>query len=108
MRPKFLSGPKKLTERDITKQIRAMLKGFNIWHWKAWQGAFSEPGVADILGAIRPSGRLFVIEVKRPGGKLSENQKKYLARAEKEGVLTIVAYCPEDVAKALELKGVLF
>jgi len=35
-------------------------------------------GGSDLIGTVRPSGRMICIELKSPGGKLSEDQKKFI------------------------------
>jgi hypothetical protein len=57
----------KILEKNITKDIRALLKQYNIFHYKAWQGMGSTPGVSDIIGLL-PDGRFLAIEVKTPIG----------------------------------------
>lgn len=59
-------------------------------------------GVADILGIWR--GLPLAIEVKRPGGIVSEAQEEFLERFEKHGGISIVAYSLDDVIR--ELKAV--
>ena len=79
-----------LTEKDITAQIKQTLKICRIWHWKHWQGPMSFPkGIADILGIYQ--GRFLAIEVKKPGGRVSPEQVKFLQRVNDEGGIGFVA-----------------
>ena len=98
-------GNKKLTEKDITKAIRDLLKTLGIWHWKQWQGSMSQPkGVSDILGCYQ--GRMVAIEVKRPGGKPTEDQQKFIDRVKREGGIAFCADSVEAVMEGLKLEGV--
>ena len=51
---------------------------------------FGFPGCSDILGQLR-DGRLLAIEAKRPGGRVSAEQKAFLERASRHGALAFVA-----------------
>ena len=87
-------------EADITKQIRAYLKILGVFHWKAWQGLGSTPGVPDILGCWK--GKLLGIEVKADRGRLSEKQQLFIDRINAEGGLAFVARSVQDVMEKLE------
>jgi hypothetical protein len=56
-------------------------------------------GFPDIQGWF-PDGRAFAIEVKAGKNKLSAEQEVWIDKLKKSNVLTIVAYCLEDVVKA--------
>jgi hypothetical protein len=98
--------PFKLSERDITRQIRDCLRAFQIFHWKVHQGLGSTPGISDILGCYK--GRLLAIEVKAGKGKLSDHQKKFLDRVQAEGGIAIVAYSVDAVIGQLGLQLPMF
>ncbi|QGH73305.1 MAG: VRR-NUC domain protein [Siphoviridae sp. cttb18] len=53
--------------------------------------SFGEKGISDIIGCTR-DGRFIAIEVKRKGGRLSEEQKLFLQKIEKSGGIALVAY----------------
>ena len=92
----------KPSEKQITDNIRKYLSIKNIWHWKQWQGPMSQPrGVSDIIGILH--GRLLAIEVKKPGGKLSLFQERFLENVNKRGGIGFVAYSVDDVIRALEV-----
>jgi len=93
-------GPPALREKDITLAIRDFLKVRGVWHYKAWGGPMSAPGIPDIIGCL-PGGRFIGIEVKRPGGELSSHQARVLANITDAGGLAIVAWSVEDVIRAL-------
>ena len=93
----------KLTEADITRQIRQYLNILGIWHWKVWQGPMSRPkGVADIIGIL--DGRFLAIEVKRPGAKLTEDQAIFLQKVRNNGGIGIVARDVSDVMGLMKSK----
>jgi hypothetical protein len=77
---------------------------------------YGEKGIADII-ACSPTGRFWTIEVKKPGGKLSNDQIVFLNRVRGNGGIAIVAHSIDDVidllfreslALALSLRQSLF
>jgi len=113
-----MKKPKKFkqTEREITTGIRNMLKALRIFHYKQWQGLGSLKGVSDIIGIAKKSvqcphcqkkinveGFYAAIEVKRPGGKLTESQEDFLFSVKQAGGIAIVAHSVDDVIKELGL-----
>jgi len=91
-----------ITEQDITRQIRQVLKLCRVWHWKNWSGPMTYPkGISDILGVYQ--GRMLCIEVKKPGGRVSPEQRAFLDRVNDEGGIGFVAYSVDDVVERLEL-----
>jgi len=91
----------RITEADITRQIRNYLKIRGIFHWKQWQGPMSQPkGVSDIIGIYR--GKFLAIEVKRPAAKLTMAQAKFLTRVEDHGGIAFVAKSLDDVIYKLK------
>jgi hypothetical protein len=99
MRPR-----KKVTQEAIlTRQIRDVLYHARIYHWKAWQGAMSKAGIADILG-INHDGRMIAIEIKAPKGVLSEHQKLFLEEIKTRGGIALCARSIGDVIEALGLQ----
>lgn len=98
---------KKQTEAEITRAIRALLKAFNIFHWKQLGTLGMPKGISDIIGIHR--GRFLAIEVKRPGNKLSDRQARFLRSVSDAGGIALVAYSVDDVIDGLGLrKKVLF
>ncbi len=90
-----------IKEAHITGAIREWLTWHRIFHWKQWQGLGSKKGVADIIG-ILPDGRFLAIEVKKPGGRLTELQKEFLNAVRHNNGVGIVAYSVDDVIEVLE------
>lgn len=58
-------------------------------------------GVSDILGIFKPSGRFLAIEVKTRTGRVSEEQKAFIANINSAGGVAFVARNVEDVEAAL-------
>ena len=87
-------------ESEIKREIRHYLKLKGIWHYNSWQGQFSEPGIADLIGIYK--GRYLAIEVKVPGRKPSDRQQAFLDRVNHEGGLAFVATGVEDVMEKLK------
>jgi hypothetical protein len=63
-------------------------------------GAGQRRGVADILGIWK--GRPLAIEVKRPGGKITEDQARFLAQFNAAGGIGFVARSVDDVIRMLQ------
>jgi hypothetical protein len=95
-----------IKESDIVKQIIEYLvrKGHYAWRDRQYRAKpninTGSNGVADILG-ISKTGKFFAIEVKKPGGSVSEKQIKFMGEIIKRGQIGIFAYCLEDVMEAL-------
>lgn len=87
-------------ESDIRRQIQDYLR------WQGWtiiyhlQGLGCYKGLSD-LQALK-NGRCVFIEVKRPGGRQSEFQKRFQQTVEKAGFEYILAKGIDDVEKLRE------
>ena len=88
----------KITETDIRRQIVSYLrlKGWFVYHCLAGLGSY--PGLSDLVAT--KTGRTVHVEVKKPGGRQSERQKKFQADIEAAGGEYLLAYCIEDVQEA--------
>jgi hypothetical protein len=93
----------KITEADLTKGIRKLLKVCGIWHYKAWQGMGSAPGVSDIIGCL-PTGRFFAIEIKTPRGVVSDHQRRFIDNVQAQGGIGFVARSVDDVIDGLGIR----
>ena len=96
--------PQKLTEAELTKAIRYLLRTCGVFHYKAWQGMGSQPGVSDIIGCL-PSGQFFACEIKTERGVVSDHQKKFIENVVRNGGRGFVARSVDDVIDALGLKS---
>lgn len=103
-------------ESEIQRAILDYLEALQVTHWRCSLGGTmvrkrgslvfrknTMTGFPDIAGIIPNSdGRLFVIEVKRPSGRLSPEQEKWRDSLSRRGVLYILARSVEDVKAALQ------
>lgn len=62
---------------------------------------FGVPGMADIIGLLRPSGRFLAIEVKTPTGRQSEQQRSFQRMVEAAGGLYVLARSVEEAVQAV-------
>lgn len=90
---------RRVTEKDVKKQVRDYLRirGWFVFH--ILQGMGSYRGVSDLV-AVK-NGRTLFIECKVPGGKLSTYQKKFKESIETAGGIYIEARGYEDVEKTI-------
>lgn len=110
--------PKPPLEKDIQKKILQWLQFNGIFCWSnKTQGTFDPKrkvfrtstqlkGVPDILGVL-PDGRFLGIEVKRPGGKVSDEQVDFMVRANLRGAFAFVAYSLEDAIEKFAFEKIL-
>ena len=85
-----------------------------IYHWRNSVGSvqirpgqwyrFGKVGSSDILGCL-PGGRFLAVEVKSQGGRLSPEQKQFLAEIRGLGGLVVVARSYRDIESALLKAG---
>jgi len=97
-------------EKDIQKAIIDYLRlkkclvfkhhstGFTMKDGEARAFRYGDKGIADIIGCL-PSGRFLAIEVKRPGGKMTPEQDKFLLEVNLHGGLGLLATSIDDVSK---------
>lgn len=85
----------KITENDIKLQVKQYLslKGWFSFPLTAGMGSYK--GASDRI-AVK-DGRVLFIEIKKPGGKQSENQKIFQANLENVGGEYILVKCLEDL-----------
>lgn len=99
-----------LTETPIQRAILDYLKMLGVFCWRnntqgrkigdKWIPTAGIRGGADILGIFR--GKPMAIEVKSAKGKLSEDQKSFLARFQAEGGLAGMVRSVDETKKLLE------
>jgi len=106
-----------ITEAQIVKAILDYLAYTKIFSWRINSGMIfgtnakgvsyahklAPKGTSDIIG-ILPGGQFLAIEVKKPGGVLSESQKEFLDKVNALGGRAFVAYSIDDVQKELKRK----
>lgn len=96
------------TEQGIQKAIIDYLRlkkfvafkhhstGSTIREGKAVFFKHGDRGIADVIGCS-PSGRFIAIEVKKKGGKPSEEQIQFIESVNASGGIGIIAYSLDDV-----------
>lgn len=104
---------KKGLERDIQKAIIDYLKIKRFVVFKHQNVGIKKPngsyiplpagdiGISDII-ACSPLGEFVAIEVKRPGGVVSESQRAFIERVKLNGGIAFVAYSIDDVIAQLK------
>lgn len=100
-----------MTEQDIQNLIRIAVsknnKIFraNVGKVRTADGRFFDTGLpngfCDLFG-FRPDGQIFFIEVKKPGGRVRDDQKKFIDVVKRNGALAGVAYSVDDALKIIE------
>lgn len=99
----------KQSEKTIENQIKRYLDKLEsdgkAWHMKIHGSMFQKAGVPDIIACI--NGRFVGIEVKRPGGIVSEVQKYHIEKINKSGGAAFVAYSIDDVKRKLRQFNVI-
>lgn len=88
------------SEKSIENQIKKWLDSNGYWWMKVHGDMFQKAGVPDIIACI--NGKFVGIEVKRPGGRVSELQKYQIEQIQKSGGVAFVAYSLEEVRVNLD------
>jgi hypothetical protein len=100
-------------ESKLLAEIREALGGeVDLVLWRNNTGALRDDtgrqvryglavGSADLIGILAPSGRMFALEVKAPGGKLSIEQQRWIRLAESMGAFARVVRSVPEALKAL-------
>ena len=89
-------------EKTIVAAIMRALKARGVrWMLKTHGGPYQASGLPDIIAIAPGTGRFLGIEVKRPGGRVTDLQKATLARINEAGGVAGVAYCTEDALALL-------
>jgi hypothetical protein len=89
-------------EAMLTRSIRQLLNSVGVFHYKAWGGPMSAPGIPDIIGCFK--GRFIGIEVKAPNGKVSDYQQQFIDNIVRAGGIAFVARSVDDVIDGLGLQ----
>ena len=101
-------------ESQVLDGCLRYLEARRIFHWRNNTGAvqiapgrfmrFGKKGSSDILGVL-PGGRFLCIECKSKGGKLSPEQKQFLADVQELGGFTLVVRGWWELDEALREAG---
>ena len=112
---KRVGGP---LEKVIQKEIKQALDKAKLTHWRIEMSGklvstganestmipSENPGISDIIG-ILPDGRFFAIEIKRPGGKLSSHQVRFLSDIKDNNGVACVGVSTAIVDVLLDLEN---
>lgn len=107
--------PKRETEADIQQAIRLALglePDLVLWRnnvggtiheasSRVVQYGVGGKGGSDLLGILGPNGRWFALEVKKPGGRVKQEQLDFLAIVRSMGGFGAVVYSVDDARAAL-------
>lgn len=94
-----------MKEKTIENQIKKWLENNGYWWMKVHGDMFQKAGVPDIIACI--NGKFVGIEVKRPGGRVSELQKYHIEQIQKSGGVAFVATSVEEVRTNLDRFNVI-
>lgn len=107
---------RKELEKDIQKAIIDYLRlkkyvvfkhhstGFTASNGEVRTFRYGDRGIADIIGCS-PTGRFVAIEVKRKGGKISDDQTYFLDSIRRIGGIAFVAFSLDDAIAQIESPG---
>ena len=86
-----------MLERDVVAAIKKYLAslGSDVFFWKEHGGPYGTSGVPDIICCYK--GRFLGLEVKLPGGKLTELQKRAIEKINRAGGIACRVESVEDV-----------
>lgn len=102
------------TEQDIQTEVLAYLRQQDIFHWRVALGAVKGnhgsktnpmrgfPDIAGIISRGKYRGTLFALEIKKPGGKVSEEQAIWITDIRASGAKADVVTSVERVADLME------
>jgi hypothetical protein len=97
----------KVTEGDVRQAIEIALNRqglvrvfLNAQYSGPARGGYTRAGLgtgtADLVGYVLGSGRFFALEVKTLVGKVSDEQREWLAQTTREGGYAAIARSPEE------------
>ena len=91
-----------MLERDIVTAIKKYLAllGSDVFFWKEHGSVYGTNGVPDIVCCYK--GRFLGLECKRPGGRLTELQKRAIEKINRAGGVACRVESVEDVKRVIE------
>lgn len=104
-------NPVSITANALTKHtIRLLdLKGFNVWRQnnggvydptnKVFRRNSSTPGISDIIGYHKKTGKFIAVEIKIGKDKLSPYQEQFLSGVNKAGGIGVVIKDMDELEK---------
>jgi len=84
-----------ITENNVKRLVKDYLDIKGYFHFPILQGLGAYKGIPDRM-AVK-NGKTIYIEVKKPGGKLTENQVEFQADMERAGGEYVLITCFEDL-----------
>jgi len=84
------------SERAIQADIVKHLRASGAWVFKVHGGPMQLKGVPDLVGCL-PDGKMFALEVKRPGERLTPIQAHIIEQIKAAGGVAGRVECVEDV-----------
>lgn len=98
-----------MTEHEIQTNIRAALSPYaimfrcNVGCGYTQDGRFFSTGLpqgfSDLFGVRSSDGKAIFIEVKKPGGRASKEQKKFLKAMRNNGAIAGICHSEEEAIK---------
>jgi VRR-NUC domain len=95
------------SEGDVVRDCKDVLMNVGWVHWRSQSGSFRTTrggwfrtgvkGLADLCAIIPPRGRLMMIECKKEGGRLSDDQDRFLEWCGSQGALCVVIRDSSDL-----------
>ncbi len=90
-------------ETSVKHSVKQALDLLGVFHFPILQGLGAARGIPDRIAVI--DGRFIAIEIKRPGGKLSEHQETFKHRVEKAGGVFLTISDVEDLVNYVRTKS---
>ncbi len=98
-----------MTEHNIQNEIRAALSPYavifrcNVGSGYTQDSRFFSTGLpkgfSDLFGVRRSDGRAIFIEVKKPGGRSTQNQLNFIEAMKKHGAVAGICHSTEEAIK---------
>ena len=91
-----------MLEREIVAAIKKYLSslGSDVFFWKEHGSVYGTNGVPDIVCCYK--GRFLGLECKRPGGRLTELQKRAIEKINRAGGVACRVESVEDAKRVIE------
>jgi len=88
-------------EGKVKEDIKKVLKAFGVWYYMPVPSPLGRAGIPDFMGVTPWDGKALGVEAKAPGGKPTENQKRFIQEMNDAGALAMVAWGADEVREAL-------
>lgn len=88
-----------MREKTVENSIKRYLDNIGAWYIKTHGSMFSKAGTPDIIACVK--GTFVAIEVKKPGGVVSELQKAHIKLIQQAGGVAFVTDSLEETKQHL-------